>query len=77
MGELFIGLAALVGSLASAFVLVWNTVRAGRKPEQAAKSAAEQAAAALLQAVADGDLSREDIEQFRRALEQGQGGDRS
>ena len=69
MGELFIGLAALVGSLASAFVLVWNTVRGGRRPEQVAKSAAEESAAAVVEALADGQLTADEIEQIRQVLD--------
>lgn len=74
LGDLFVGAAALVGALASAFVLVWNTVRAGREPKQVAKSAAEETATAVLDAVADGELSPEDLEAINDALRRQRGG---
>jgi uncharacterized membrane protein len=67
--DLLIAISVLVPALASAFVLVWNTVRSGgRKPEQVARSAAEEAAATVLEAVADGELSEEDLDAIDRAL---------
>lgn len=69
MGDLFIGLAALITALASSFVLVWNTVTSGRKPKQVAKSAAEESAATVAGAIAKGQLSPEEVEQIRRVLD--------
>jgi hypothetical protein len=81
LGDLLVGISVLVGSLASAFVLVWNTVRGRDKPEKVAKSAAEESAAAFLDAIADGDLTPEELAQIRRSLSRGrddpEGGGRS
>lgn len=78
MGDFFIGLAALITALSSGFVLIWNTVASGRKPKQVAKSAAEESAAAVVEALADGQLSPEEVEQIRQVLgRQREGGDAS
>jgi len=78
VGDLFIGLAALVTALSSAFALVWTTVRSGRKPEQVAKSAAEESAAAVVEALADGQLTPDEVEQIRQVLgKQREGGQSS
>jgi predicted transcriptional regulator len=69
VGDLFIGLAALVTALSSGFALIWTTVRSGRKPEQVAKSAAEESAAAVVEALADGKVSAEEVEQLRQVLD--------
>jgi hypothetical protein len=71
LADLLIGIAVLLGAASSAFVLVWNTVRSGHKPGQVAKSAAEESAAAFLDAIADGDLSPEELAQIRRSLSRG------
>jgi hypothetical protein len=73
-GDLLVGAAAFVGALTSAFVLVWNTVRSGREPKQVAKSAAEETASAVLDAVEDGELSPEDVDAINRALRRQRGG---
>lgn len=75
MGDLFIGLAALITALSSGFALIWTTVRSGRKPEKVAKSAAEESAAAIVDALADGKLTPAEIRKIREVL--GKGGDPS
>ncbi len=74
MGDLFIGLAALVTALSSGFALIWTTVRSGRKPEQVAKSAAEESAAAVVEALADNQLTPDEVEKIRRVLGKSQEG---
>lgn len=75
LSDLLVAIAALVPAVASAFVLVWNTVRNGRKPEQVAKSAAEETAALVLDALVDGELSAEELDAIRRSRRDQQGGD--
>jgi hypothetical protein len=67
--DLLIAISVAVPALASAFVLVWNTVRGAQsKPQQVAKSAAEETAAAIRDALADDDLSEEDVAAIHQAL---------
>lgn len=65
LSDLLIAISVLIPALASAFVLVWNTVRGGRK---VAKTAAEETAAAVLEALKDGNLSAEDMDAINRAI---------
>jgi hypothetical protein len=71
VSDLLIALSVLVPALGSTFVLVWTNVRKDRRPRQIAKSAAEEAAAAVLAALADGDLSEQDLDTIQRALRRG------
>jgi uncharacterized membrane protein len=66
--DLLIGIAVLVPALGSTFVLVWTTVVRRDKPEQVARSAAEETATAIVTALADGELSPEDVAAINKAL---------
>lgn len=68
LSDLITAIAVLVTASSSAFVLVFNTVRSGGKPEKAAKSAAEETARKVLDAVADGELSPEEIAEINRTI---------
>ena len=69
VADLLIAISTVLGSLASAVVLVWTTVRSGRRPEQVAKQAADETATAVVEALADGQLSKEEVEAIRDALQ--------
>jgi uncharacterized membrane protein len=71
LSDLLGAVSVLVPALGSTFVLVWTSVRKDRRPREVAKSAAEEAAAAVLAALADGDLSEEDVHAIQRALRRG------
>ena len=68
--DLLIGIAILTGSLSSAFVLVWNTVRGTRKGrnEQVARKAATETAEKILTAVADGEITPDEIDDIQTSL---------
>lgn len=68
--DLLVGLATLVGSLSAAFVLIWNTVVGPRKGrnEQVARKAATETAEQLLDAVADGEITPEEIDEIKKSL---------
>ncbi|TKG58906.1 hypothetical protein [Prauserella endophytica] len=76
MGEvrdLLVAIGSFVGSLASAFVLVWTTVvKPHRDAKQAAKKAAKTTAEKLLAAVADGEITPEEVNDIRNSLEEEQ-----
>lgn len=69
--DLLVGLATLVGSLSAAFVLIWNTVvapRRGTTSETVARKAATETAEKLLDAVADGEITPEEIDEIKESL---------
>ncbi len=74
--DLLVALAALVPALASAFVLVWTTVKRSTKPDDVARSAAESTAAAIAEALADGELTPDEVDTIRRAFDPGDQGGR-
>lgn len=73
IGDLLIGIATLVGSLASGFVLIWNTVVGPRRAtKQAAKKAATEVAEKVLEAIADGEITPEEIADIQRTQHAGE-----
>lgn len=67
--DLLVGLATLVGSLSAAFVLIWNTVVGPRKGRnEVARKAATETAEQLLDAVADGEITPEEIDEIKKSL---------
>lgn len=68
--DLLVGIATLVGSLSAAFVLIWNTVVAPRRGnnEKVARKAATETADKLLDAVADGEITPEEIDEIKKSL---------
>lgn len=68
--DLLVGVAILVGSLSSAFVLIWNTVVTPRRGnnKQVARKAATETAEKLLDAVADGEITQEEIADIQKSL---------
>lgn len=66
LSDLLIGVSVLLGAASSAFALIWTTVRSGRKPEQVARSAADEVAAGFLRALADGELSADELTELQR-----------
>lgn len=74
--DLLIGIGLLVTSLSSAFVLIWNAVRGGRRDEtkRAAERSAAEAAEAVIEALADGEI---DADELRDIQKKRRGGDDS
>lgn len=73
LSDLLVAIGSLVTALSGAFALVWTTVvRPRRGSKKAAERAAGDAVAQLLAALADGDLTREEIEDLRGSLEEEQ-----
>jgi hypothetical protein len=71
LSDLLVALAALIPALGSTFVLIWSTIRTTRKPDQVdevARSAAETTAAAIVEALADGELSADEADGIVAAL---------
>jgi hypothetical protein len=67
--DLLVGISILIGSLSSAFVLVWNTIIGPkRSTRQAARKAATEAADKLLDAIADGEITPDEIAGIQRSL---------
>lgn len=68
--DLLVGIATLVGSLSAAFVLIWNTVKGPRRNnnEKVARKAATETADKLLDAVADGEITPEEIDEIKKSL---------
>lgn len=64
LADLIVALATLLGSVVSAFVLIKNA----RTPKDTVRRAAVDAAEKTLEAVADGELSPEEIEEIKQAL---------
>lgn len=70
LADLLVAVSTLVGSLAGAIVLVWTSVVAPRREHKAAaKKAANTVAARLLEALADGEITRDELEGIRRSLD--------
>lgn len=67
--DLLVALATLVGALSSAFVLVYTTIRRERGDNRkAANQAATETAAAVLDAVKDGEITADEIEGIQQTL---------
>ena len=69
--DLLVGVATLVGSLSAAFVLIWNTVVANRRGggnKDVARKAATETAEKLLDAVADGEITPDEISDIKKSL---------
>jgi len=68
--DLLIGIATLVGSLSAAFVLIWNTVVGPRRGnnKEVARKAATETAEKLLDAVADGEITPDEIDDIKNSL---------
>ncbi|HYQ69070.1 hypothetical protein [Actinophytocola sp.] len=69
LADLITAIAALLGALTSAGVLVWAILRSDRKPERAAKAAADNAAAAIVEALADGQITPDEVNTIRGTLQ--------
>lgn len=75
LSDLLLALAAVIPAIGSTFVLVWTTVRHTRRPghvDEVARTAATSTAAALVEAMADGELSAEEADGIVRALKREQ-----
>jgi hypothetical protein len=68
--DLLVGVSILIGSLSSAFVLIWNTIRPARRGgnKQVARKASKETAIKLLEAVRDGDITPEEIDDIQASL---------
>lgn len=67
--DLLVGISTLAGSLSAAFVLVWNTVVPRRhSSKKVARRASTETAELLLEAVADGEITPEEIADIRKSL---------
>lgn len=72
--DLLVAIGTLVGSLGGTFVMVWTSVVQPRREQRAAaKKAASQVASRLLEALADGELTREELDDIRDSLENEEG----
>lgn len=63
--DAFVGITTGIGTLVSASVLVYRTWFA---PKKASKAAATETAEKLLEALADGELSAEELHEIQRDL---------
>ncbi|WP_139794832.1 hypothetical protein [Saccharomonospora piscinae] len=71
VSDLLVAIGTLVSTLAGAFVMVWTSVVQPRREQRAAaQRAASATAARILEALADGELSPEELEEIRGSLEQ-------
>jgi len=71
LSDLLVAIGTLVGSLGGTFVMVWTSVVQPRREQRAAaKKAASQVASRLLEALADGELSAEELAEIRGSLEE-------
>ncbi len=71
LSDLLVAIGTLVGSLGGTFVMVWSSVVQPRREQRAAaKKAASQVASRLLEALADGELSAEELAEIRGSLEE-------
>lgn len=68
--DLLVGIAILVGSLSSAFVVIWNTVVTPRRGnnKKVARKAATETAEKLLDAISDGEISPEEIADIQKSF---------
>lgn len=71
LSDLLVAIGTLVGSLGGTFVMVWTSVVQPRREQRAAaKKAASQVASRLLEALADGELSAEELAEIRGSLDE-------
>lgn len=74
VSDLLVAIGTLVSALAGAFVLVWTSVVQPRRQERtAAKKAANTVASKLLEALADGEITREELDSIRDSIDNGEG----
>lgn len=74
VSDLLVAIGTLVSALTGAFVLVWTSVVQPRRQERtAAKKAASTVATRLLEALADGELTREELDDIRDSIDNGEG----
>ncbi|MBK1785143.1 hypothetical protein [Prauserella cavernicola] len=69
VADLVVAIGGLIGSMVSAYVLLRSHVDRKREPRRVAKRAASSSAAAFLDALADGQITPDEVEELRRALE--------
>lgn len=71
VSDLLVAISTLLGSLGGTFVMVWSSVVQPRRDQKAAaKKAAGAVASRLLEALADGELSAEELAEIRGSLEE-------
>lgn len=69
LADLLVAVSTLVGSLAGAIVLVWTSVVQPRRDRAAAaKKAAAKATTRLLEALADGEITPEELDSIRKEI---------
>ncbi len=74
VSDLLVAIGTLVSALTGAFVLVWTSVVRPRQQEQAAaKKAANSVAARIVEALSDGEITREELDDIRRSLDDEEG----
>ena len=69
VADLLVAIATLVGSLTSAYVIIRQS---GRRSSTQARAAAKDAADKLLEALADGDVTTEEITDIKDSLRRGE-----
>lgn len=74
VSDLLVAIGTLVSALAGAYVLVWTSVVQPRRRERTtAQKAASSVAARLLEALADGEITREELDSIRDSIDDEEG----
>lgn len=61
LGDLFVGLGTLIGSLASMGALIWSLTRSRKDADEARQQATQEAVDSILAALEDGDVTTDEL----------------